>query len=123
MSDTLNITPPEPKTGSPTPFIQLSNTLSSTLTWNSNLLGRILTFADATFSDKEQREAVKSVLKNIIHEHYRNSNDDIDRILNQFTDVFDGRAIKYTTISHLGGESDCRKNPPNIIYDPPFTKN
>lgn len=121
MSDTLNITPPEPETGSPPPFIQLANTLSSTLTWKSGLLGKLLTFVDASYSDRDQREAVKSIIKGIVHDHYRNTTDDLDRILNQFTDVFEGEVVEYTKMMTLGGEIDQR-NSTTIIYDPPFTK-
>lgn len=98
----------EPRVGVASPLIQLSNNIQSQTTWKSGLEGKLLTFADATFANKEQREAVKSILKQIVHEHYRESCLSICYEINDFSDVFEGEKIEYTKFDSPNGSSDCR---------------
>lgn len=83
--------------GHPTKFNQLRNMLQRQATWGSSLEGKILTFIDAAYTDKEQREAVKSILKGIIREHFNQVNNYIARDINRFTDHFENQKIDYTT--------------------------
>lgn len=102
--------PQPPTVGYPTPFIQLSNALQSETTWKSGLEGRMLTFVDATFSDKEQREAVKSIIKGIVRDYYQEMNQRIDYLINVFTDTFEGNKIEYTLFDSPYGHHDAKKD-------------
>lgn len=95
--------------GGTKPFIQLSNTICGEVTWSSSLEGKLLTFIDASFSDKEQREAVKSIVKGIIRDYYRESNSIIDKILNDFTCEFEGDEVEYTTFYSPNGQFDIKE--------------
>lgn len=105
------------------PFIQLSNELNRVSTWDSGLLGKLLTFVDASYSDRDQREAVKSMIKSIVYEHFKDVNSVIDFRINQFTDAFEGITITYQTIDdgpNNPQKADVRANP---IYSQPFSNN
>lgn len=101
-----------PKTGSanPSPMVQLSNELQADTTWNSTLEGQLLTFVDATFNDRQQREAVKSLIKRIVRDHYKTSNSLVQRILNQFSHTFEGEKIKYTSFDNPTGRAKWRED-------------
>lgn len=107
--------------GNPTPFIQLSNTLSRALTWESGLEGKLLTIVDGVFADPEQRKAVKSLIKEAVRNHYADSSGVIDMYLNHFTEVFEGEEIRYTKFDSPNGYYDSRESK-NIDFSKTFVK-
>lgn len=78
------------------PFTRLSNAIQSQTTWNSNLEGKMLTLVDAVIADKEQRAAIKSLMKQSIRDYYHDQNYQVESMINQFTDAFEGEKIEYT---------------------------
>ena len=91
-------------------FVQLAGELASRSCYKSNLKGRLLTFIDATFQDPIQREASKSFIRNIVREHYQETNQEIDMVLNYFTEVMEGEKIEYTPIQTGRYSYDCKNS-------------
>lgn len=77
------------------PLSQLKDKVQSVSTWSSALEGRLLTIVDAMFSDRDQREAMKSLIRNSVRDHYGDVNNDISRAINEFSYVFEGEKIEY----------------------------
>lgn len=82
---------------STSPFVQLNDKVQSMATWSSSIEGRLLTIVDAMFSDKDQREAMKSLIRNAVRDHFQETNSSISRVINEFTKEFEGSKIEYQT--------------------------
>lgn len=107
---------------------QLKDKVQSVATWSSSIEGRLLTIVDAMFSDKDQREAMKSLIRNAVRDHYQDVYLDISRAINEFSYVFEGEKIEYQKFDDpfTGYEQDIKKvfedakngtNPvPNLIF-------
>lgn len=82
-------------------FEQLSNKIQANTTWNSSLEGRLLTLVDALLTDREQKEAFKSILKQEVRAFYRDSNQSVMRLVNEFTYTFEGEPIEYQPLRDI----------------------
>lgn len=76
------------------PMDKLSAKLQICTSWQSGLEGKLLTIIDGCFQDREQRDAVKSMIRSVVRDHYEDTNTSIIRTLLAFTQVYEGNSIE-----------------------------
>lgn len=82
-------------------FEALSNRIQGSTTWSTSLEGRLLTLIDAMVTDKEQKEAFKSLVKHEVRAFYRETNGNVMYLINAFTEAYEGEKIEYQTFHDI----------------------
>lgn len=68
------------------------NTVTLSYKDESNMVGKVLTHIDATFVDKEQRDAQKSIVKEILYGMFNNLHNEATRMIDSYNVVNDIKA-------------------------------
>lgn len=84
-----------------TPLTKLNNAFQSASYDSTRMLeGKILTIIDASFTDREQREAMKSLIRNALYDNYF----PMTQIIYQFSKKFAGTPIELVDWKYESGK-------------------